>query len=146
MAHLRKSLKGAVGAPEDDESGMMRHQERRRKETTPSKHKSNIRKSKTNKIIKSVAIGIVCAAILQLLFVSFLLSEDTDEWNASEAFTKTRSFGGGRGGNDDATKLDNIFEDITHDIDGSVQYEPKMKLNAFGYVYWHLDPGEGVIN
>ena len=149
MAHLRKSLKGAVGAPEEDG----RRERRGRKAHLSSHHhsvwvKSNKSKSnnKTNEIIKSVAIGIVCAAILQLLFVSFLLSEDTDEWNASEAFTKTRSFGGRRGGNDDATKLDNIFEDITHDIDGSVQYEPKMKLNAFGYVYWHRDPGEGVVN
>ena len=146
MAHLRKSLKGAVEAPEDGQ------QERRGRKANLSSHhsirvKSNKSKSnKTNEIIKSVAIGIVCAAILQLLFVSFLLSEDTDEWNASEAFTNTRSFGGRRGGNDDATKLDNIFEDITHDIDGSVQYEPKMKLNAFGYVYWHRDPGEGVVN
>ena len=146
MAHLRKSLKGAVEAPEDGQ------QVRRGRKANLSSHhsirvKSNKSKSnKTNEIIKSVEIGIVCAAILQLLFVSFLLSEDTDEWNASEAFTNTRSFGGRRGGNDDATKLDNIFEDITHDIDGSVQYEPKMKLNAFGYVYWHRDPGEGVVN
>ena len=64
-----------------------------------SRKTNNKPNNKTNKIIKSVAIGIVCAAILQLLFVFFLLSEDTDEWQASEAFTKTRSFGGRRGGN-----------------------------------------------
>lgn len=74
------------------------------------------------------------------------MSEDTDEWQASEAFTNTRSFRGGRGGNDEEKKLTDVFEDVTHDIDGSVQYEPKMKLNAFGYVYWHRDPGEGVVN
>ena len=84
--------------------------------------------------------------MLQLLLVFFLLSEDTDEWRASEAFTKTRSFGGRRGGNDEEKKLTDVFEDVTHDIDGSVQYEPPMKPNAFGYVYWHRDPGEGVVN
>ena len=152
MAHLRKSLKGAEGGlPEEDGE----HERRGRKANLRRSHrdikgksnKSTGSTTKTNfKIIKSVAIGIVCAAMLQLLFVFFLLSEDTDEWRASEAFTKTRSFGGRRGGNDEEKKLDNVFEDVTHDIDGSVQYEPPMKLNAFGYVYWHRDPGEGVVN
>jgi hypothetical protein len=151
MAHLRKSLKGAGGLPEEDGE----HERRGRKANLRRSHrdikgksnKSTGSNTKTNfKIIKSVAIGIVCAAMLQLLFVFFLLSEDTDEWRASEAFTKTRSFGGRRGGNDEEKKLDNVFEDVTHDIDGSVQYEPPMKLNAFGYVYWHRDPGEGVVN
>ena len=152
MAHLRRPLKGgAVGLPEED--GRRERGRGRKVNLSGSSHhgirvksKKSTSNTKTNEIIKSVALGIVCEAILQLLFVSFLLSEETDEWNASEAFTKTRSFGGGRGGNDDGTKLDNILEDITHDIDGSAQYEPKMKLNAFGYVYWHRDPGEGVVN
>ena len=153
MAHLRKSLKGAGGGlPEEDGE----HERRGRKANLRRSHrdikegksnKSTGSNTKTNfKIIKSVAIGIVCAAILQLLFVFFLLREDTDEWQASEAFTKTRSFGGRRGGNDEEEKLTDVFEDVTHDIDGSVQYEPPMKLNAFGYVYWHRDPGEGVVN
>ena len=151
MAHLRKSLKGAGGLPCEEDG----EHERRGRKANPRSHrciryksnKSTSSNNKTNnKIIKSVAIGIVCAAILQLLFVFFLLREDTDEWQASEAFTKTRSFGGRRGGNDEEKKLTAVFEDVTHDIDGSVQYEPPMKLNAFGYVYWHRDPGEGVVN
>ena len=152
MAHLRRPLKGgAFGLPEED--GQRERGRGRKVNLSSSSHhgirvksKKSTSNNKTNEIIKSVAIGIVCAAILQLLFVSFLLSEDADEWNASEAFTKTRSFGGGRGGNDEEKKFDNVFEDVTHDIDGSVQYEPPMKLNAFGYVYWHRDPGEGVVN
>ena len=105
MAHLRKSLKGAGGLPEEDGE----HEERRGRKANLRSHrgirgksnKSTSNNKTKNKIIKSVAIGIVCAAILQLLFVFFLLSEDADEWQASEAFTKTRSFGGRRGGNDE---------------------------------------------
>ena len=85
MAHLRKSLKGAGGLPEEDGE----HERRGRKANLRRSHrdikgksnKSTRSTTKTkNEIIKSVAIGIVCAAMLQLLLVFFLLSEDTDEW------------------------------------------------------------------
>ena len=39
-----------------------------------------------------------------------------------------------------------MFEDVARDVDMSPRYEEKMKLNPFGYVYWHRDRGEGVVN
>ena len=39
-----------------------------------------------------------------------------------------------------------VFEDVARDVDMSPRYEEKMKLNPFGYVYWHRDRGEGVVN
>ena len=48
---------------------------------------------------------------------------------------------------DDAQKEEEeTFEDVARDVDMSPQYEEKMKLNPFGYVYWHRDRGEGVVN
>ena len=39
-----------------------------------------------------------------------------------------------------------VLEDVARDVDMSPRYEEKMKLNPFGYVYWHRDRGEGVVN
>jgi len=111
--------------------------------------------------IKLFAIAVFVLCAWQFLFASYLLrvDEDEDEWTAMDALTKSRSNGGGGGfGNNKNNNNNNDYyyyyddnnmlklEDATHDIDASPKYEPKMKLNAFGYVYWHRDRGEGVAN
>ena len=125
------------------------------------------KKKKKRQLIRRLVTMIATLALVQIVLLVVVLSmDDDDTWTAEHAWTKsTGIFASKRmmmmsrrkkgrrfvlddknGDDDDAQKEEETFEDVARDVDMSPQYEEKMKLNPFGYVYWHRDRGEGVVN